>query len=202
MAIHKDYDKINTITGLDVAWEGKTGMEVEDFISRRLKNPLGANITYKEETLTIYNPEGEPIASGQVTVVPPNYTTELLLSQILVNGNAKESNVEVNYTTETEFKAGFNIKTFYESTGKFYDLSSKVSITFYIEGTTDQLIVDNISPNKKDDNSLQYVDITPLFQKNIQGAVLKATVTANPVTNPVNTIFIIILFSYTSSTTT
>jgi hypothetical protein len=64
MAIHEGYDKINRITGLDVPWEGKTGVEVEDFISRRLKNPLGSVIEYDKETLTIKNPEGEVIASG------------------------------------------------------------------------------------------------------------------------------------------
>lgn len=185
MAIHEGYDKINTITGLDVAWEGKTGKEVEDFISRRLQNPLGTNITYENSVLTIYNPEGDPIAQGNVTVVPPHYTTELTIPQLLVNGNVKESDVEINYTESITFKAGINVKTFYESTGKFYDLSSKVSITFYIEGTTDQLIVDNISPNKKEDNSLQFIDITSLFQKNTQGAVLKATVTANGETSTV-----------------
>ena len=77
MAIHEGYEQINTITGLDIPWEGKTGMEVEDFISRRLKNPIGNNITYENSVLTIYNPEGDPIAQGNVTVVPPNYTTEL-----------------------------------------------------------------------------------------------------------------------------
>ena len=185
MAIHEGYEQINTITGLDVPWEGKTGMEVEDFISRRLKNPLGNNITYENSVLTIYNPEGDPIAQGNVTVVPPNYTTELQFPQIVVNGNTKEGDVEVNYTESLIFRAGINVKTFYESTGNFYDLSSKVSITFYIEGTTDQLIVDNISPNKREDDSLQFIDITPLFQTNRQGATLKATVTANSKTSTV-----------------
>ena len=185
MAIHGDYEQINTITGLDVAWEGKTGIEVEDFLCRRLQKPLGSNITYENSILTIYNPEGDPIAQGNVTVVPPNYTTELKFTQLLVNGVSKENDVEVNYTETTTFKAGINVKTFYESTGNFYDLASKVSVKFFIEGTTEQLIVDNISPNKREDDSLQYVDITPLFQSNMQGATLKATVTANNKTSTV-----------------
>ena len=185
MAIHGDYEQINTITGLDVAWEGKTGIEVEDFLCRRLQKPLGSNITYENSILTIYNPEGDPIAQGNVTVVPPNYTTELKFTQLLVNGVSKENDVEVNYTETTKFKAGINVKTFYESTGNFYDLASKVSVKFFIEGTTEQLIVDNISPNKREDDSLQYVDITPLFQSNMQGATLKATVTANNKTSTV-----------------
>ena len=183
MAIHEGYDKINTITGLDVPWEGKTGAEVEDFISRRLRNPLGSVIEYANETLSIKNPEGEVIASGQVTVVPPNYNTEISFPQLIVNGSPKDGNVEVNYTESTTFAAGINVKTFYESSGKFYDLSNRVSVTFYIEGTTDQLIVNNIVPNKREDDSLQIIDITPLFQKNRQGARVKATVTANDKTS-------------------
>lgn len=185
MAIHEGYDQINTIKNIEDSWDGKTGMEVEDFICRKLKNPIGPNITYADETLTVYNSEGEPIASGQVTVVPPNYTTELILPQLLVNGSAKENDVEVNYTESTIFKAGINVKTYYESTGKYYDLSSKVSVTFFIEGTTDQLIVDNIVPNKLEDDSLQYIDITSLFQTNRQGVTLKATVTANNKTSTI-----------------
>lgn len=185
MAIHESYDQLNTLKELSDSWEGKTGMEVEDFICRRFKNPLGGEITYADSRLTIYNPEGEPIASGEVTVVPPNYTTELIFPQILVNGSVKDSDIEVNYTETTVFKAGINVKTFYESTGKFYDLSSKVKVTFYIEGTTDQLVIDNVTPNKRDDDTLQYLDITSLFQKNIQGARIVATVTANDQTSTV-----------------
>lgn len=185
MAIHEGYDKINTITGLDIPWEGKTGAEVEDFISRRLRNPLGSVIEYANETLSIRNPEGEVIASGQVTVVPPNYTTDISFPQMVVNGTVREGNVEVNYTESATFIAGINVKTFYESSGKFYDLSSKVSVTFYIEGTTDQLIINNITPNKRDDDSLQLIDITPLFQKNRRNAKVKASVTANSITSEV-----------------
>jgi hypothetical protein len=179
MAIQDGYDKINTITGLDVPWEGKTGLEVEDFISRRLKNPLGAEIAYDNEVLSIKNPEGEVIASGIVSVVPPNYVTDISFTQLTVNGDPKDGNVEVNYTDTTTFVAGINVNTFYEASGKFYDLSSKVSVTFFIEGTTDQLVVNNIVPNKREDDTLQLIDVTPLFQKNMQGAKIKATVSAN-----------------------
>lgn len=179
MAIHEGYDTLNTITGLDVAWEGKTGVEVEDFISRRLKNPLGSSITYENETLTLYNPEGEAIASGSVTIVPPNYVTEVSFPQLTVNGTVYTDVVEVNYTSSSTFVAGINVKNYYESSGKIYDLSNKVSVIFSIEGTTDQLIVSNIVPNKSADDTLQLIDITPLFQKNLQGAKIKASVTTS-----------------------
>ena len=177
MAIYKDIEAINPIESIDEKWEGRTGKEVEDFISRRLKQPIGSNITYENQTLTIYSPEGEALASGQVTVVPPNYVTDITFSQISVNGTVYTNNIEVNYTESMKFLAGINVKTFYESTGKIYNLSSKVDVIFYIDGTTEQLIVPNIVPNS--DDSLQLIDITSLFQKNLQNVKVKARVTAN-----------------------
>ena len=180
MAIHEDYASINTIIDLNTPWEGKTGIEVEDFISRRLAQPIGSTITYENETLKIYNTEGtDVIAEGRVTVVEPNYYTVISFPELLVNGTLYTNNVEVNYTSDSTFTAGINLKTYYDSSGTIYDLSKKVNVTFYIEGTTDQLIVENIIPNKHTDNTLQYIDITPLLQKNLQGAVLKVIVTAN-----------------------
>jgi hypothetical protein len=56
---------------------------------------------------------------------------------LIVNGNSYDNKVEINYTESSTFVAGINVKTFYESSGNIYNLSSKVSIIFSIEGTTD-----------------------------------------------------------------
>lgn len=179
MAIHDGYESKNTITGLDVKWEGKTGVEVEDFICRRFDQPLNPKMDYINNTLTIYNPEGKPIAEGKVIPVSPTYTTEITFSQLNVNGVSNTSDVEVNYNKDTTFHAGINIKTYYDAAGTKYDLFSKVDVTFSIEGTTDQLVVTNITPNQLDDESLQFVDITPLLQKGLYNKTLKASVQAN-----------------------
>ena len=181
MAIHKDI--VNSILQskkpMEEPWEGKSGIEVEDFLSRRLLNPLGSVIDYSGEILSIKNPEGDVIAQGNVSVVPPNYITEITFTELYVNGKITSGDVAVNYTETTTFAAGINVKTYYEASGKFYDLSSKVNLTFYLEGTTDQLVVKNIVPNKRDDDSIQLIDITPLFQKNMQGAKITVSVSAN-----------------------
>jgi hypothetical protein len=96
-------------------------------------------------------------------VVPPTYDTVLAFTQLIVNGDTYDSDVEINYTQSATFVAGINVKTYYESSGNIYNLSNKVSVTFYIDGTTDQLIVEDIVPNKNTDDTLQYIDITPLF---------------------------------------
>ena len=177
MAIHENLiDKINALSD---SWEGKTGEQVEDFICRRLSQPIGSTIVYENPTLKLYNPEGDVIAQGEVTVVPPTYNTTIAFTQLRVNGVPNEGNIELNYKSSDTFEAGINVKTYYESAGKIYNLSNKVSVTFYIDGTTDQLIVNDIIPNKDTDDSLQYVDITPLLQKNLQGKSISATVTAH-----------------------
>ena len=109
MAIHENL--IDKITALSDSWEGKTGKQVEDFICRRLDQPLGSTITYANETLTLYNPEGKEVASGKVTVVPPNYNTLISFPQLVISGNVNEGNVELNYTSTSTFEAGINVKT-------------------------------------------------------------------------------------------
>ena len=165
MAIYEGHDQINEIKDLDTPWEGKSGKDVEDFICRRFDRPLGSKIDYINNILTIYNPEGQSIAEGTVIPVEPTYTTEITFSQLNVNGVSNTSNVEVNYNKDTTFHAGINIKTYYDVAGVKYDLFSKVDVIFSIEGTTNQLVVTNITPNQLDDTTLQFIDITPLLQK-------------------------------------
>ena len=189
MAIHNGYDQINTIKGLDTPWEGKTGAEVEDFISRRFKQPIHPDLEYKDGKLSIFDPETDAdgnkklIASGPITVVPPNYTTSITFPQITVNNVVNTNDIAINYTDNMKFVAGINVKTFYESIGNKYYLSNKVTLIFSIEGTTDQLIVRNIVPNEIEDDSLQLIDITQLFQKNLQNVKVKVSVSANQITD-------------------
>lgn len=161
-------------------WEGKTGEQIEDLVSRRLAQPIGKNIKYEGETLSILDPENdEVIAEGKVTVVPPTYYTTITFPQLKVNGVVYTKDVKVNYTDSMVCEAGINVKTFYESSGTKYDLSKPVSIKFYIDGTTDYVLIDNVKPSTHTDDSLQFIDITKLLRKNIQGATLIASVTAN-----------------------
>ena len=42
MAIHEGYDQLNTIKLIEHPWEGKSGIEVEDFICRRLDSAVSS----------------------------------------------------------------------------------------------------------------------------------------------------------------
>lgn len=173
------YNEINRIEKIADSWENKTGKEVEDFICKKLQQPIGETITYENQILTIYNSEGQPISQGAVTPVEPNYYTEVLFPQLIVNGTTHEGAIELNYNESTTFVAGVNIKTYYETIGNKYNISNKLDVIFYIDGTTEQLILEGITPNEYTDDSLQLLDITPLFQRNLQDATIKVRIEAN-----------------------
>jgi hypothetical protein len=83
MAIKNDI--VNSITDINVSWEGKTGAEVEDFISKRLAKPIGS-MTYTNTTLTLLNPEGDVITSTPITVAEANYDYSIIFYGLKVNG--------------------------------------------------------------------------------------------------------------------
>ena len=92
MATYEGYEQINTITGLDVSWEGKTESEVEDFITRELKKAEDNNIigmSYENSILTLTKKNGEPIKTS-VTVETPEYKYGLYIYGVkLDNDNSK-----------------------------------------------------------------------------------------------------------------
>ena len=178
--VHNDLFETDRLSFGD-EWHGKSGKVVEDFISRELLKGI-KSMDYRDSNLYLERYNGE-ILQKEITMVPPNYVTEIKVQELIINGVPYTNSAEVNYTESSIFRVGFNLKTYYETLGNFYNLLNKVDITFSIVGTTDFLIVKNIDPNKFDDDSLQYVDITPIFQKNMSGATLRATVTVNNITS-------------------
>lgn len=171
------YDSVNTIKTLEDSWENKTGREVEDFITRKLKQPLAKDITYEGNVLTIYNSENEPIARGTVTPVEPSYVNEVSFSELKVDSTVHTNGLEVNYTEELKFYAGVNIKTYYIQGNDKYNLPNKVDVIFAIEGSPTQYVVENVSPKAYDDDSVEYFEITPLLQSSLKGKTIRATVT-------------------------
>ena len=171
------YDVTNPITKFSESWEGKTGQQVEDFITRKLKQPLAGDITYEGNVLTIYNSENEPIAKGTVTPVEPSYVNEVRFSELKVDSTVHTDGLEVNYTEDLKFYAGVNIKTYYIQGNDKYNLPNKVDVVFAIEGDPTQYVVENVSPKAYNDDSVEYFEITPLLQSSLKGRTIRATVT-------------------------
>lgn len=167
------------------SWEDKSGKVVEDYITRRLKEAHGndiTNITYDNKTndLTLIKEDGSKV-SGKVTMADTIYSTEIDIKNIRVNGVVYDSLVEVNYSGDNQvFEAGINLRLFYEILGTTYNISNKTTLTFSIEGTTDVYVEENVVPNSYDDlDFVQYINISKLFKKNLNNVTLKVTVTEN-----------------------
>lgn len=171
------YDVTNPITKFSESWEGKTGQQVEDFITRKLKQPLAGDITYEGNILTIYNSENEPIAKGTVTPVAPSYVNEVSFAELKVDSAVHTDGLEINYTEDLKFYAGVNIKTYYIQGNDKYNLPNKVDVVFAIEGSPTQYVVENVSPKTYNDDSVEYFEITPLLQSSLKGVTIRVTVT-------------------------
>lgn len=179
MAIHDGYDKINTITGLDVKWEGKTGMEVEDFISRRLQKSVSSFVFYQNEDSTLkgYNAEGEEVCSTQVINATPIYVPKLEIVSIRINSNNNDlqtgQNIELNQPSIKKIEVGIKFTVEYEILGKYYYGISPQSIQFSLG--TQTITKTRIVPNSQSDvDAVQFVDVTDLFTVGILEGTLSA----------------------------
>ena len=182
MAIYKDIEAITPIEEIKDAWEGHTGKEVEDFICRKLDQPIGSTITYEDNTLTIYNSEGRPISSGLVTPVEPTYVNDVTFSELKIDSTVYTNGVEINFNEDQKFYAGVNVKTYYIQSDNKYNLPNKVNLVFSIDGDVHQHIIENVSPKSHDDDSLEYFEITPLLQRKLSNATIRVTVTTDKAT--------------------
>ena len=155
MGIYEGYEDLNQIKNVQDSWEGKSGKDVEDFISRRLKKPVGS-MQYRNNVLTLYNYDGQEITNTEVTVAPAEYNGDISFEQIVIGDSTYTSNLEFNYS-DSKIYAGIIVHNYYTITGQTYDLTSPINLVFSIEGTTYQYVVKGIVPNKYTDNTIQFI---------------------------------------------
>ena len=184
MAIHKDY--VNTITGLDVPWEGKTGIEVEDFISRQIqdyKDNAIVNFEFRQNensTLFGFNSKGEEVCQTQVINATPIYVPEIEIVNIRINSNNNSlqtgQDINLNQPSIKKIEVGLKFIVKYEILGKNYYAISPQSVQFSLGGQT--YTKKGVVPNSQSDlEAIQYVEITSLFNNRISEGTLAASCT-------------------------
>ena len=179
MAIHEGYDQLNTITGLDVAWEGKTGVEVEDFICRRLGSSV-SNFVFDQSSSALvgYNAEGTEVCSTTVINSTPTYVPKLEIVNLRINSNNNDiktgENVNLNQPAIVKFEVGIRFTVEYEVLGKFYYSTTPQSVKFSLgnQSITKNRVIPNSQANL---DAIQYVDITDLFKVGISNGTLSAS---------------------------
>lgn len=130
MAIYKDSQPITPIENINEAWEDKTGMEVEDFLCRQLKDAEDKTVSYFEfdqaagSTLKGFNRRGEEITSTQVVNATPIYVPELTIDHIRINSNNNGlqtgQKIELNQPSINKIEVAIKFVVKYEILGTYY----------------------------------------------------------------------------------
>ena len=84
----------NQITDLATGWDGHLGMEVEDFICRKIESTEGTEIVqsdYNASTgiLTLLKKSGEKVET-EVSVIPPTYSYGILVYGVILDNDSSK----------------------------------------------------------------------------------------------------------------
>lgn len=189
MAIHEGYDKINTITGLNVPWEGKTGIEVEDFISRNLIT--GGTYDATSEKLSLIKGD-ESTIDITVSVQTPTYIYGIINYGVRVDGTVyKDQELLMQYREGRKIELGVAIQSVADRSGtqatvqkpfnvtiKFNNASKVVSLYpisheyFKTEGGN---LVLNIPEDTNADDVVVWVDVTEFFKKSFKNKTFETS---------------------------
>lgn len=170
---------ITPIQDLETKWEGKSGMAVEDFLTRKLENLDNSQIvgaTYAGTTLTLQKADNSVITC-EVAVVDPTYTYGIKIYGLDYNGTIIETGSNtIQYNSSKTYKLGiamYAIMTTTVITDRVGTFRAKIKYG----NASGEFIVPTFKFNdyKQEDNTInwdtlptniiQWVDISELFLK-------------------------------------
>lgn len=217
----------NQIPDLNTEWDGHSGMEVEDFISRKLEQANVVDMQYDATTskLTIVKENGEKI-DAEVSVIPPTYSYGILVYGVVLDNDFTKIYTDANnsllmqYNSDRNVKVGiamyavattsvttdrigpFNVKISYGTQSGVFKVNNIKYDQCIIDSSTGEITGVNI-PSDQIATSLAWIDITSLFTKTQSAKKITAQVVDNPDTSntlnlPITTE--VITLSYTGET--
>ena len=185
MAVFKNLN--DRIPDINTEWNGKSGEQVEDYISRNLVGGM----SYKNSTLTIYGNETTDdgsrniLASTQVTVETPVYSQGILALAVRVNGTSYTTgSVTMQYNSNA--KVELAVATYYiSSTPTAGDVDSTLPVKIKVNygGKTKTasvnpykkslFTVSGDTPTKIDisESDYRWIDITDLFKDSATSSI-------------------------------
>ena len=181
MAIHEGYDQLNTIKLITDPWEGKSGMEVEDFICRRLDSSVSSfDFDQPNSALVGYNAEGKEVSRTTVINSTPIYVPKLEIASLRINSNNSDiktgENVNLNQPSIVKFEVGIKFTVEYEVLGRYYHSTTPQTIKFDLGGQS--ITKTRVIPNSQTNlDVIQYIDITDLFNVGVSKGTLTASCT-------------------------
>lgn len=197
----------NQITDLLTEWDGHSGMEVEDFICRKIEKTEGQDIvdaSYDSSTsiLTLLKENGEKVQT-EVSVIPPTYSYGIMVYGVMLDNDSSKIYTEANssllmqYNSDRNVKVGiamYAVATTSVTTDRIGPFNVKISYgtqsgTFRVNNIKyDQCIIDSSTgaitgvniPSDQLVNTLAWIDITALFTKTQQAKKITAQVVDDP----------------------
>lgn len=197
----------NQITDLATEWDGHSGMEVEDFISRKIEDAENAEVVQMQYdqatgTLTLLKQGGEKVET-EVSVIPPTYSYGILVYGVMLDNDsskiytAANSSLLMQYNSDRNVKIGiamyavattsvttdrigpFNVKISYGTQSGTYRVSNIKYDQCIIDPSTGEITGVNISSDEIA-TKLAWIDATNLFTKSQQAKKITATVVDDP----------------------
>ena len=197
----------NQITDLLTEWDGHSGMEVEDFICRKIEKTEGQDIvdaSYDSTTsiLTLLKENGEKV-EAEVSVIPPTYSYGIMVYGVMLDNDSSKIYTEANssllmqYNSDRNVKVGiamyavattsvttdrigpFNVKISYGTQSGTFRVNNIKYNQCIIDPSTGAITGVNI-PSDQLINTLAWIDITNLFTKTQSAKKITAQVVDDP----------------------
>lgn len=176
-------DLPNKIDNLDTEWDGHSGMEVEDFISRNLENLDKADVKSIQfdsasQKLTLYNKDEEEIASTEVSIAEPIYNQSIEISKVYIDNQDVTNNDSIVCKLGSKIELGVLYKFTAENplTGQINYVSGKQNLSIKLPNSSYIQVAESIISKVEE----QKIDITKYITNTTVGVIsLRVTTSAN-----------------------
>ena len=163
---------------LTMNWDGTTGQQVEDLISRHLP----ANMEYDgtDNILTISNSNGDTIVSAEVSVAQPIYTHSIQIEGIYFNNTSSENQINKDsILCKLGTRVYLGVRYTYTATNPLTNNTTHV-------GSTQKVFINigngyiQLESGIKSSPDVQYIEITNLYTKvNSSNVSIRVTASAD-----------------------
>lgn len=130
----------NKITDLNTQWEGHSGQEVEDFLTRNIENLEKADVKSMEydstaQTLYLYNKDKEIISQAEVSVAVPTYSHSITIEHIYIDevDVTSKDQIQCGLGSKIELGVKYNLLAINPLSGKSNHIKSKQNLSIKID---------------------------------------------------------------------
>ena len=171
------------IQNLSTGWEGHSGTEVEDFLTRQIENLDKADIKRIQfdsasQKLTLYNKDEQEITSTEVSIAEPIYNHSIEVSKIYIDGQDITNNNSIVCKLGSKIELGVLYKFTAENplTGQINYVSGKQNLSIKLSNSSYIQIAEGITSKAEE----QKIDITKYITNTTVGVIsLRVTTNAN-----------------------